>query len=69
MNAELAAIIQLRKNLREAIGRLAVEAHRNPESRAALEYLRLVTRCEELEREINIAIKSALEIEAPKGTG
>jgi hypothetical protein len=69
MVEELAAILRLKQNLRDAAVRLANEAETHPHNRTALEYLRLVSRCQDLEREIDIASKWVLSAEPPKGTG
>jgi hypothetical protein len=67
MVEELAAILRLKQQLREAAVRLADEAGVHPDNRIALEYLRLVAKCQELEREIDIAAKQALSTEPPVG--
>ena len=66
---ELAAILRLKQNLREAACRLANEAEGHPNNKAALEYLRLVTKCQELEREIDVAAKWVLSVEPSQGSG
>jgi hypothetical protein len=68
MIEELSAMLRLKENLRDAVVRLANEAENNPDDRVALEYLRLVTKCQELEREIDIATKEVLDCAATKGT-
>jgi len=65
---DLAAFLQLKKHLHDAAERLAEEAETTPNDRFATEYLRLVTQCQQLEREIDLVAKLVLSIEAPKGT-
>ena len=68
MVEQLAALLRLKQNLHEAAIKLADEAEVHPDNRAALEYLRIVTGCQELEREIDLAAKWVLAAEMPKGT-
>ena len=69
MVEEIVGLLRLKQNLREAAVRLADEAEVHPNNSAALEYLRIVTRCQELEREIDLAAKWVLSSELPQGTG
>jgi hypothetical protein len=64
---DLAAVLHLKKHLRDAAARLAEEAETTPNDRLASEYLRLVTQCQQLEREIDLVAKLVLSMEEPKG--
>jgi hypothetical protein len=64
---DLAAVLHLKKHLRDAAARLAQEAETTPNDEFASGYLRLVMQCQQLEREIDLVAKLVLSMEEPRG--
>jgi hypothetical protein len=67
MVEQLAAILRLKQNLREAAVHMVDEAGAHPDN--APKYLRLARHCRQVEREIDIAAKWILDTTKSEGTG
>jgi len=69
MPDRLATLAKLQERLRASSEALAAKVDENPNDQRALQYLRLAADCANLERDIDLLSKLALEAETPNGTG